>query len=185
MKTKHILIAFAATAMAQLIIPAQMVFENEMAYTSGTEYKFKTEPVDPNDPFRGKYINLNFDADEVTMPGDEWNYKEKSYVVLGKDRQGFAKIDTLLHDKPAKGDYVQVEANYTYDGKVRITYPFNRFYMEESKAYDAETAYREYSRDTTKVPAYAIVSVRKNVAVVKDVIINGQSIQDYVAKGQK
>lgn len=185
MKTKHILIAFAATALAQLIIPAQMVFENEMAYTSGTEYKFKTEPVDPNDPFRGKYINLNFEADEIAMPEGEWGYGDKGYVVLGKDRQGFAKIDKLLRDEPSEGNYIPVEANYNYNGKVRITYPFSRFYMEESKAYDAETAYREYSRDTTKLPAYAVVSVRGNVAVVKDVIINGQRIQDYVAKGRE
>jgi len=182
MKTKHILIAFAATALVQLVVPGQMVFENEVAYANGTEYKFKTEPVDPNDPFRGKYISLDFEADEVTVPDGNWGYGEAGYVVLGKDRKGFAKIDKLLHEKPETGDYIKVEANNNYNGKVRIKYPFDRFYMEEDKAQDAEIAYREYSRDTTKLPAYAVVAVKGEVAVIKDVIIDGMPVKDYVEK---
>ena len=185
MKTKYIIIAFAITALAQLAIPAQMVWENEQAYRSGTEYKFKTEPVDPNDPFRGKYIMLNFEADEVYVQDGDWGYGDTGYVVLGKDREGFAKIDTLVHEEPAKGDFIKITADYNYDGKVTVTYPFERFYMEESKAPDAEKMHRDYISKNNKVPAYAIVGIKGEVAVVKDVILDGMPIKDYVETHSK
>jgi hypothetical protein len=58
--------------------------------------------------------------------------------------------------------------------------------MEEGKTYEAETAYREYNRDTiiTK-PAYALVAIKEGSAVLKDVIIEGISIKDYVIKERR
>lgn len=57
MKTKILLIAFAVVALIQLAIPGQMVYENELAYTEGTEYKFKTKPIAP---YRHQSIRRNF-----------------------------------------------------------------------------------------------------------------------------
>lgn len=184
MKTKILLIAFAAMAIIQLAIPGQMVYENELAYSEGTEYKFKTRPIDPTDPFRGKYILLDFEADSANVKDSQWN-AEYGYVVLGKDPEGFAEIDTLLEEKPKKGDYVKVRINSNYGSLVTVDYPFNRFYMEESKAPDAEILYRENNNDGNKIPAYAIVSVRGEVTVVKEVMLDGIPIKEYVEKHQK
>ena len=179
MKTNYIIIGFALTALAQLAIPAQMVWENEQAYANGTEYKFKTEPVDPTDPFRGKYILLNFEANSASVKDSEW-HADEGYVVLGTDKEGFSTIDTLLENAPAKGDYVKVKVNYYYGTTAQVEYPFDRFYMEESKAPDAEIMHRDYISKKNKVPAYAIVGVKDEVAVVKDVILDGIPIKEYV-----
>nr|WP_322624952.1 GDYXXLXY domain-containing protein [uncultured Flavobacterium sp.] len=184
MKTKILIIAFIATALLQLAIPGQMVYENELAYTFGTEYKFKTEPVDPNDPFRGKYIQLSFTADTLSSKDKTFMNVDKAYAVLGKDNEGFAKITKLQTDKPEGADYVLVDTGYNYDGIQHFNFPFNRFYMEESKAPDAEKFYRENNFDGKKLPAYAIVAVNGEVAVIKDVILNGMPIKEYVEKHQ-
>ena len=62
-----------------------------------------------------------------------------------------------------------------------IDYPFDRYYMEESKAYDAELTYRKSQLDTSQI-AYALVSIKDGEAVLKDVLINGVSIREIVIK---
>ena len=51
--------------------------------------------------------------------------------------------------------------------------------MEESKAYKAERIYRDGLRDSTK-QTYALVSVKKGNAVLRDVLIDDVSIKDIV-----
>jgi uncharacterized membrane-anchored protein len=183
MKTKYIIIAFVLTVLVQLAVPAQIVWENEQAYANGKEYKFKTQPIDPNDPFRGKYISLNFEADSADVKDSEW-HADEGYVVLGTDKEGFAIIDTLMEEAPAKGDYVKVKVNYYYGTTAQVEYAFDRFYMEESKAPDAEKMHQSYISKENRVPAYAIVAVKGKVAVVKDVILDGMPIKEYVETHQ-
>ncbi|HMB62545.1 MAG TPA: hypothetical protein VKN36_05700, partial [Eudoraea sp.] len=58
-------------------------------------------------------------------------------------------------------------------------YPFDRFYMEESKANEAELTYRQSQRDTSKI-TYALVRIKNGEAVLKDVMIDGISIRELV-----
>lgn len=184
MKTKFLLIAFAVMALLQLAIPAQMVWENESAYALGTEYKFKTEPVDPNDPLRGKYIALNFEAGTLPVKEDTFQSGEKLYALLAVDKDGFAQVTKLQREIPATGDYLLVDCGYNYGNMQHFELPFNRFYMEESKAPEAEKLYQEHNSGEQKIPAYAIVSVNGEVSVIKDVILGGMPIKEYVEKHQ-
>jgi len=54
--------------------------------------------------------------------------------------------------------------------------------MEESKAYDAELAYVKANRDSVVNNVYALVHVKDDNAVLKDVVIDGVPIQEYVEK---
>ena len=56
MKTIHTFIIFIVVAIAQLFIPTQMILNQETILKTGKPYRFKTQPVDPSDPFKGKYI---------------------------------------------------------------------------------------------------------------------------------
>jgi len=188
MKTKNILIAFALTALAQLATPLKMVYDSEMTERQGTEYRFRTAPIDPTDPFRGKYITLSYDIDIIPTKDSSWVSNEKIYVSLGTDTKGFAKITKVSRTEPEQGDYIAttVDYYYAYNNNLHIALPFDRYYMEESKAYEAETAYREYnSTDKNAKPAYAAVAIREGDAVLKDVIIDGIPIKDYVVKNRK
>jgi len=184
MKTKYIMIAaFALTIAAQAFVPAKMVYDSEMTERQGTVFKFKTEPIDPADPFRGKYVVLNYSAGTFETDDTEWNQGEVVYAVLGKDAQGFAKIVDVLRDTPQTGStYITVKVSFYEGKKLYIDLPFNRFYMEESKAYEAESGYREYSGQVNAKPAYALVAVQNGNAVLKDVIIDNIPVKNYVLR---
>lgn len=178
---------FVLLAVVQLAIPASMIWGRERVLKSGTPFRFKTEPIDPNDPFRGKYIILNYEIEEYNISdADAWTRDQEIYVQLTTDSAGFAKVAAVLADPPAEGsDYVNARVNYIQDyddsQKIWIEYPFDRYYMEDSKAYEAEITAREAQRDTSRT-AYAVVHVKAGEAVLADVMIDGVSIREIVKK---
>ncbi len=58
---KLLLVAFILVALAQLYVPTKMILNRENVLANGTDFKFRTAPIDPNDPFRGKYVNLQYE----------------------------------------------------------------------------------------------------------------------------
>lgn len=177
---KLFLIAFILVALAQLFVPAKMIWNREVILSTGKEYRFKTAPIDPTDPFRGKYITLQYSENRIQVPqGSEWSSNETVYVLLKKDANGFASIESVSKEKPKTNlDFVKAKVGYLTNEvhNLIIQYPFDRFYMEESKAPIAESVYAEATLDTTKV-AYALVRIKNGEAVLKDVLIDGITIQ--------
>ena len=176
-------------ALVQLYVPAKMIWDREEVLSTGTEYKFKTAPIDPNDPFRGKYITLRYDENTVEVKNEkDWTSGEVVYISLMADEKGFAKIIAVSKEKPDKNqDFLKATVRFvTRNGlnKLTVDYPFDRYYMEESKAYEAELAYAQSQRDTSKT-TYALVSIKNGNAVLKDVLIDGASIRELVKARQE
>jgi uncharacterized membrane-anchored protein len=176
--------AFILMVLVQLYVPVKMIFSNESLLEGGREFKFKTAPIDPNDPFRGKYITLSFSENSTRVENaQDWNNGDKIFVSLTQDENGFAKISGVSKDKPMDTeDYVAASVSYIINDTVSwvsIDYPFNRFYMEESKAQDAEQAYSEAARDTAKV-TYALVVIKNGNALVEDVLLDEVPIREVV-----
>ena len=185
MNKKYLLPALVITVIAQLSIPLKMIYDSEITEREGKEYKFKTVPIDPTDFLRGKYIILNYELENYPSQDTTFISGEYAYAVLTEGAGGFAKIASLHHDKPKdENNYVFAEVHSSYAGKINLEFPFNRFYMNEHKAKAAETAYAEYSERKAK-PAYALIAVKEGNAVVKDVIVDGVPIKDYVEKEQQ
>ena len=91
---KAIFSLFILMVLVQLFVPANMIWNNEDVLRTGKEFKFKTAPIDPNDPFRGKYIFLSFDNITVEIPHEHnWKRGEAIYVSIKEDNKGFAVID--------------------------------------------------------------------------------------------
>jgi len=189
MKTTYTIIIFIVVVLMQLFIPAQMILNQESILKTGKAYKFKTQPVDPSDPFKGKYINLNYDINSFKTNDSLWEQNEPIYVYLETDSLGYAKIDDVSKDVlfENKNDYVRVKTGYydNYSKNLIIQFPFNKYYMEETKAYDAEVAVRNRQRDSMPNNTFALVYVKDGEAVLSDVIIDDISIKDYVEKEQK
>lgn len=181
MKTIHIVTFFVLLAIVQLIVPAKMIWDQEQVLTSGKVYKFKTQPIDPTDPFRGKYIVLNYEINSFNTSHKEYTYDDKIYVYITENEEGFAEVHTISKELLSIDlDYIITKVISSYDGKVNFELPFNRFYMEESKAPKAERVYNEANRNDGLKDVYALVYIKESVAVLGDVIINGQSISEYV-----
>jgi len=166
--------------LAQWFVPASMVYTQESAIAHGNVYKFKTEPVDPTDPFRGKYITLNFEINAYATNDSLWDTKDRGYAYFTKDADGFAILDQLTSEKiPSTLDYVVVDIRYRDQNKVFFSLPFDVYYMEETKAYDAEISHRN-AQESNVNTTFAIVHIKDDVAVLTDVKINNISIKDYV-----
>lgn len=179
---KIILILFVFVAIIQLATPVKMILDRESILNNGKVFKFQTEPIDPTDIFRGKYIRLDFTNEIFQFPDSLPNYKCDIYAEVGTDSKGFAEIKHVSLYKPeGQKDFVKAKAYNVYENEkgeqmIRINFPFNRFYMEESKAKPAEDLYNKTWNDSTQI-AYALVYVKNGEAVLKDVLINDISIR--------
>ncbi len=177
---------FILVALIQWYVPVKMIFDREDVLSEGVEFKFRTAPIDPIDPFRGAYIALRYrdNTVEITNP-ESWKRGMTIYVSLAADREGFAKIVTAYKQKPVDAQsYLEVKVNHmSSDGsnKLTIDFPFDRFYMEETLAPAADSIF--LSSDSNQ-NAYALVNIKEGRAVLKDVVLRGKSISDLV-KSQK
>lgn len=179
MKTKFILIGlFLLVTIGQLLVPANIIWSHENTLTNGKVFLFRTQPIDPSDPFRGKYVTLNFQDDKCEIDtNNNYNYKEEIYVTISVDTNGFAKPIDVSKEKPSDGDYLKaLSRSYYQSNEIRINYPFNRFYMNEEKAKPAELAYFESNRDTAQT-TYAQVRIKDGHAVLENVFIDGVELK--------
>ncbi|HMJ68784.1 MAG TPA: GDYXXLXY domain-containing protein [Cyclobacteriaceae bacterium] len=179
---------------AQWYAPLSIVYDSEKTVEEGAEYRFRTAPVDPSDPFRGKYITLNFEA-ATYFPTDtnEVNFDagQTVYATILPDSLGFAKVIQIAAEPPVIGiDYITAtfeygNRRYLYpDGElvpssVVLEFPFQRLYVEESKASEAEKYYWTSRTDSTLV-CYAVVKVLKGNTTLVDVMVNDRSLMDIV-----
>ena len=188
MNQKITIPAFFLMVLAQLYVPASMIFQKERVIAQRTAYKFRTAPIDPNDPFRGEYITLSFNETGVKVENaEEWNNADEVYVYLTTDSSGYAMIQSIAKEQPkGRNDYIKANIDYIMTdtlSTVFVRYPFDRFYMEESKAPVAETIYNEAAIDSNQV-AYALVMVMNGDAVVRDIFIDDVSITEVIRKEQ-
>lgn len=177
-----IIILFVVTIIAQWFVPISMIVGQENVLSDGKVFKFKTEPIDPSDPFRGKYIILRFSGTTFkTNSSQHFQPAEEVFVEVAEDEEGFARIHSVTREKPNHTqNYFKAKVGYPIsDTQVEIEYPFDRFYLEESKAPEAERAYWEANRDTSQV-AYALVALKNGNAALKDVMVNDKSVVDVV-----
>jgi uncharacterized membrane-anchored protein len=179
------IIAFLVLSIIQWIVPGKIIWHKNQVLKKGQSFKFRTEPVDPSSPFKGKYISLDFAESSFTDTiYRDLNYNDNIYLLLGTDRQGFASIRALSKDEPRNdNDYVKatvyntaVEKNGT---RVYVNYPFDKFYMDEYKAPAAEIIYRDSNRDTSN-KTYALVKVLHGEGVIENVFINDVPIRSLI-----
>lgn len=175
---------FAVVVLAQIFVPAKMIFDQENIIATGTPYKFKTQPIDPSDPFKGKYIHLNYEVNSAPSNDTTWMRYAPIYIALTTDSLGFAMVEEVYKELPDKIEYLKLEVNgySAYEKRVNFSIPHNEFYMNETKAYDAEIAYSKAQRDSLSGTTYALIYVKDGKGVLDNVFIDGVPIADYVEK---
>lgn len=179
---KQLLIAaFVLLVLVQWFVPGKVIWEKNTALRKGKSFRFETMPVDPSDPFRGRYITLHFKIDEFTL-ARTWPYtsSEEVYVMLDNDDKGFARIKGISATRPSnEPDYVKADTYVSFargdSVTLHIDYPFSKFFLQEFKAPQAEEDYRNAAGDRTK-KTYALVKVYKGDAVIENVYVNDQPL---------
>ena len=92
------LLVFALVGLAQLAVPASLIWKREQTLRHGSVWKFRTAPVDPVDAFRGRYVALEFEAEGQTIsPPPNASYHQTVFVTLRQNPEGFAEIDQVSY----------------------------------------------------------------------------------------
>lgn len=136
--------AFLTLCALQLIAAASGIARHELTLRSGTEVLLEVAPIDPADPLRGRYVSLSYAIEQTSHPlRGSATYKEHVYAVLEATKGRPAEVLYVTEREPKSGLYLKVVPASNDGERVRISVPFDRYYMEESLAKAAETAYRE------------------------------------------
>ena len=170
-------------AVAQVVVPSYMIYTSEKTIEQGEVYNFELGAIDPYDPFRGKYIILN--PKENFLTGYSAPCVDcKLYATFFTDDRGLAQINSLSTIVPHQSSYLTIDSftASTSDmgtaGTV-ISYPFEKYFMNEHKAKPAEDLIRKMQRDTSIV-TYAQVSILNGKAQVLRVMSGEHDIIDLL-----
>lgn len=192
MKHKRLLlILFALVVVVQWLVPLVMIRGSENVLRRGELYRFQTRPVDPVDPFRGRFVALGFLADTYTVDSavaDQFEIGQEVFAILDEDSAGFAIVIGVLDNAPStKKAFIKAQIDRTMKSGDRVSlkldFPFERFYMQEFAAIQADELFAEVN-DSGQFKAYAEVYVHEGKARLKDVKVNGRSLRELALEEQ-
>jgi uncharacterized membrane-anchored protein len=178
------IILFVVVAVVQLAVAGGAVIRSELALRSGEVFRFRIQPVDPVDAFRGRYVAIRFALDRAAAPdGLEVARQQRVFVPLEVDSDGLAAFGPAALERPSSGAYLRLRSGGIYpdeDGQPRVwvTVPFNRYYMDEDLAPEAERAVWSGRRGQRE--AFVTVRVRKGVGVLEELYIGEVPIHRWL-----
>ena len=185
MKKSLVIALFLSISIIQVITPLSMIVKREYVLKNGEQFKFKTAPVDPYDAFRGRYVALRIQGDEISVPKElRLDNGQAIYAVINIDDQGFANLTRVSVDKPHGEAYILAKVKYVSGDKVFLDLPIDRYYMEEKSAPAAERVYRQFAQ-RNKQDAYIVVRIKDGFAVIESLYVGGQKIEDAVRANTK
>ena len=180
MKSRILFGLFVAVALAQLSLPASMIWRSERALIGGQEFRFRTAPVDPYDAFRGRYVALRFDQNQAPVAaGRKIETGQKVYALIEVGPDGFARFSSVTDERPPDQSYLRVAVSSVQGTTAHLELPFDRFYMEETMAPAAEQAYRQHSRRGQQ-DAYVVVRVQDGRGVIANLYVDGRPIAEFL-----
>jgi len=188
----------------QIGVPASMIATRERVLREGETLLLRTQPVDPFDAFRGRYVALRFDNALCTWTTNgtvPFVRGQKLWARYARDEQGLASLVELAARPTGDGVWLKVRATYITDEtvehpddaqkeswdrrrtptgrrEVHFALPFDRFYLDEKLAPEAEQVARERQRSETNV--VAAVRVLGRQAVLSDLLVGDRPIRDVV-----
>ena len=175
------ILLFAILALVQLGVPLSMVARYESVLAFGNEYKFQCAPVDPVDHLRGRYVALGF---RTPIPASaDYSRVSAIKIQIKKDADGFALLSILPNGATPEGEIIDCSSRW---GRVQL--PFDKYFMNENQAPEAEAAYRSAVRRSVQNPqtgvwspdCYLVVKIWKGYAVGSSLVINGKPVEELL-----
>jgi uncharacterized membrane-anchored protein len=168
---------FALLCAAQLFVAGSIIFGKERVLIGGELFRFRTEPVDPADIVRGRYVALRFEATfGPVVDGDEVSESERAFAWLASDSDGFAYITRVSAQRPEEGAYLDVVVHTLERGSASFGFPIDRFYMPEELAPIAEQKHAEAQREGRGT--WAEIRVREGNAAIEQLYIDGVPVSE-------
>jgi len=175
-------IIFIAFALIILSIPMYLMITSENVLEKGFRHKIKLQAYDPFDPFRGKYLRMNYDnsvrCDEHFEDGDP------IYITLEKDSLGYSFFDYGSKTAPKNStDYFKtITTSSTYGDHVRFrTDNLSKYFINEDKATPAETLIWDYQRNHPD-SIYVAIRVLDGEVRLEDIFVEETPLLDFLDK---
>ncbi|MBB5034661.1 GDYXXLXY domain-containing protein [Prosthecobacter vanneervenii] len=178
------LIIFGIAALAQWAAPLSQIWTHEQVLAQGTLIRLKCQAPDPYDPLRGRYLAVRPVLREATLPaGLKLQKGMQVYALLTPGADGIATISALSLTPPADGAYIRLRAGYVYSDKASIEWPFDRFYVNEKLAPEADKWFAENIRGDKGITAE--VRVLNGRAVLADLSLDGKPFREILKERAK
>ncbi|WP_370309609.1 GDYXXLXY domain-containing protein [Sinimarinibacterium flocculans] len=171
----------------QWAVPGHLIRRGQQTLEQGTAYRFRTAPVDPVDPFRGRYVALDFEAARVPLPRGQGGYRrgQRVYAPIRVDDGGDAVLGAPLRQPPESGDWLEATVLWVNADELRLRLPFDRYYLDEHHAPEVERRYRDTNRmpadgEDPRRPAWAQVRVRNGYALIEMLYVDGRPVSELM-----
>jgi hypothetical protein len=184
------LAVFVVAAVAQWLLPLAGIWQHERVIARGTVVRIECGAPDPYDPLRGRYLAVQPAESRVPKPEgitDRDAVPVWATLVAGED--GLSRIESLSLEPVAGPTVIRLVAKWPHwDGAplpvtVFVEWPFDRFYLNERLAPEADKLVAERFRDGKRTVAE--VRLLDGRAVLTDVLLDGVSIRDVVKQQPK
>lgn len=195
---KGLFFAFAAII---ILVPVYVAVSSQNVLNNGKLYKFKPMAYDPFDPFRGKFLRVNYETNNIRTKFD-FEEGETAFVSIGVDEEGYAFFEEAFKTAPEKGDYLkttivwsgidarlqrEIEMAIEEDDfslgsldtrssvSIKIPDNMNKFFINEDDALKAEKVFARQREDI-----YIGVRILDGKAGIEDIYVFDQGILDYI-----
>ncbi|MCX7818082.1 MAG: GDYXXLXY domain-containing protein [Kiritimatiellae bacterium] len=172
---------FLAASALQIAVPLVQIVRYEQVLRHGHVYRFRCEPVDPADVFRGRYVRIQIPAATVTQSWDRAPTPRgwvAASLEIGPD--GLAHFGRLGRWPPATGDWLKVRWSPGPDHTGRVIPPFDRLYLPERVAPEVEAEYARTALSATNRPPVVVVRVRGGRGVIEDLELGGVPVRAWL-----
>ena len=176
--------------------PIGTILKFEYPEVPPQEFLFRTGALDPYDSFRGRYVTLNPMPNTVSA-GKEVSKRSQRlrYAVLARGEDGFAEVTRLTEEPPSGEPFVRVHnvfRRYEWRGNrksetalYQFSFPFNRFYLNEKLAPEAEALVTETIRKNADHCVLSVLVYADGSYAVKDLLIRGTPLLEVIREKKR
>lgn len=147
---KVLIVGFSLAIMLQLSILLVEYIGSALPIWTGNPITLKTEPIDPRSLFRGNYVALKYQINQI--PAIKGARKNKViYVVLKYDKNGVYHYKSAQFERPVKVPFIRGRITHDYIPSVagksvmHVNYGIEAFFMPKEKALETERKSRGVS----------------------------------------
>lgn len=178
-------VIFLLAAVAQWVVPLAGIWQHERVIARGSVVRVLCAAPDPYDALRGRYLAVR--PAETRLPTPEGMPDGDGvpvWATLVADADGLSRIESLSPTPVAGPTVIRLVAKWHWFGEggntVFVEWPFDRFYLNERLAPDADTIVADLFRQGRQpVAEFRLLDGR---AVLTDVLVDGTSVREVVKR---
>ncbi len=177
---KHLLtFSLILVIILQICFPLYNVWSQEQILKHGQLIKFKIEPVDPYDAFRGRYVTINVESPSLKVPlNEDFSANQPIFVLLENDSSGITDMIGVTQNADTEALKMRIdEWSIDSDGEIYFRFPLNRYYLDENKAPIADKISRNFNKKNALISARVSQS---GAIIIEQLYVENKPIEDYI-----